>query len=180
MKKQKRFIFRTTLLLLFAIAIVYAIYQSYTEDDSQMITEGDQAPDFTLKTLDGETVQLSDYKGQGVFLNFWATYCPPCKEEMPYMESQYQKFKDKGVQILAVDVAEPKVTVERFVTKYELSFPIPMDTNEGVMNAYGVGPIPVTFLINEKGVVEDRITAGLSEEDIHAYMKQIQPDSYKE
>lgn len=65
------------------------------------------------------------------------------------MESQYQKFKDKGVK---VDVAEPKVTVERFVTKYKLSFPIPMATNEGIMNAYGVGPIPVTFLINENGV----------------------------
>lgn len=180
MKKRKRLVFRTTLLLLFAAAISYAVVQSFSDGRSKLITEGDQAPDFTLETLDGETVQLSDYRGQGVFLNFWATYCPPCKEEMPYMESQYQSFKDEGVQVIAVDVAEPRVTVNRFVTKYNLSFPIPMDSNEEVLNAYGVGPIPVTFLINEDGVVVDRITAGLTEEDIRGYMKQIQPESYQE
>lgn len=164
--------------MLFVAGLIYAIYQSYSKD-SDMITAGDKAPDFQLQTLDGNTIQLSDYRGQGVFLNFWATYCPPCKEEMPYMESQYQKFKDKGVTVLAVDLGEPKIPVKRFVDKYELTFPIPMDKNESVMDAYGVGPIPVTFLINKNGVVEDRITAGLTESDIRKYMKQIQPEDYQ-
>ncbi len=177
-KKKRRLLFRISILSLFLIAIGFMLYQNFTED-RELITAGDKAPDFVLETLSGEKVQLSDYRGQGVFLNFWATYCPPCKKEMPFMENQYQYFKDKGVQVLAVDVGEPKVTVKSFVNEYGLSFPVPMDQDKDVLNAYGVGPIPVTFLINKDGVVEDRITAGLTEEDIRKYMKQIQPEKYK-
>ncbi|SDJ13130.1 AhpC/TSA family protein [Alteribacillus bidgolensis] len=87
--------------------------------------EGDIEPNFQLETLEGETVELNDYRGQSVFLNFWGTYYPPCEEEMPYMENQYQEYKDKGVEILAVNVGESELAVERFVDRHPLSFPTP-------------------------------------------------------
>jgi peroxiredoxin len=173
--KRKRMIARTLVLTSFVLLIGYVIYTNVFNNENGVIAAGDKAPDFQLKTLEGETVKLSDYRGQGVFLNFWATYCPPCKEEMPHMESQYHEFKDKGVTILAIDVGEPPLTVERFVKRYGLSFPILLDEREEVLNLYGVGPIPVTFLIDKDGKVVDRITAGLSEEDIKKYMTKIMP-----
>jgi peroxiredoxin len=173
--KKRRLIVRAGILIGFVAMIIYVLYSSIFNNDNGMVSRGDQAPDFQLQTLDGKTVRLSDYRGQGVFLNFWATYCPPCKKEMPYMQNQYEKFKDKGVTILAVDVGEPKLTVEKFVKRYGLTFPILLDEKEEVIDLYGVGAIPVTFLIDKNGKVVDRITASLTEEDIKEYMTQIMP-----
>jgi len=175
LQKKRRLIVRAGILIGFVAVIAYILYTNFFNNDNGLITEGDIAPDFQLQTLDGETVRLSDYKGQGVFLNFWATYCPPCKEEMPYMQNQYEEFKDKGVTILAIDVGEPKLTVEKFVKRHGLTFPILLDQNEDVLDSYGVGPIPVTFLIDKDGKVVDRITAGLTEEDIKKYLTRIMP-----
>lgn len=166
---------RVSILVIFVGLVGYMLYTNVINNDKGKISTGDIAPDFQLKTLDGKTIKLSDYKGQGVFLNFWATYCPPCKKEMPYIENQYQKFKNKGVTVLAVDVGEPKLTVDKFVQRYDLSFPILLDSREEVLDPYGIGPIPVTFLIDKNGKVVDRITAGLSEETIKQYMQKIKP-----
>ena len=146
----------------------------------EALSVGDEAPDFQLINLDGETVKLSDYRGQGVFLNFWATYCPPCKKEMPFMQNQYERFKEKGVTILAVDVAEPQPVVEDFAVKYGLTFPVLLDMNQDTMDLYDVAAIPVSFLIDENGKVVDRITAGLTESQIADYMKKIIPESERD
>ncbi|MGP4070421.1 thiol-disulfide oxidoreductase ResA [Halobacillus sp. B29] len=177
-KKKKRLIMRTVVLSFFLFLVAFVIYQSFTRE-SDVINAGDQAPDFTLQTLEGETVQLSDYRGQGVFLNFWATYCKPCEEEMPYIESQYQKFKEQGVKVLAVDVGENDVTVESFVERKDMTFPVLMDRGEQLIDAYGIGPIPVTFLVDENGKVVDRITAGMTEAQVREYMKRIQPEKWR-
>ncbi|WP_201715578.1 thiol-disulfide oxidoreductase ResA [Rossellomorea arthrocnemi] len=179
-KKKRRLVIRISLLSIFTFLIGYVLYTNITNSNSGMIQAGDQAPDFQLETLKGETVKLSDFKGQGIFLNFWATYCPPCKEEMPYMQNQYEEFKDKGVTILAIDVGEPKVTVDKFAKRYGLTFPILLDQNQEVLDSYGVGPIPVTFLIDEDGKVVERVTASLSEEIIKNYMNSIMPEKYQE
>ncbi|MGI8314560.1 thiol-disulfide oxidoreductase ResA [Halobacillus mangrovi] len=177
-KKKKRLMMRAGLLSFFALLVGFVLYQNFTKD-SAVIQAGDMAPDFSLKTLSGETIQLSDYEGQGVFLNFWATYCKPCEKEMPYIESQYQQFKDKGVKVLAVDVGENELTVSSFVERKGMTFPVLMDRGEQLLEAYGIGPIPVTFLIDKNGKVVDRITAGMTEEEIHGYMKRIQPEKWR-
>ncbi|QTM99060.1 thiol-disulfide oxidoreductase ResA [Sediminibacillus dalangtanensis] len=173
-KKKRRKIMRTSILIILLAAVIFAIYN--TQKETEVVEIGDQAPDFVLKTLKGETIQLSDFQGEkGVFLNFWATYCPPCEKEMPYMENQHQYFKNKGVTVLAVDVGEPKITVEGFVRRKDLSFPILLDENGSVMDAYGVGSLPITFLIDKNGKVVNRIPAGMTEEEINEYMNQIRP-----
>src|SRR5690625_3347526 len=117
-KKRKRFIFRTTILLILLAAIVYALISNFQKHKS-IYGVGDEAPDFQLTQIsennDLETINLSDFEGKGVMLNFWATYCKPCEAEMPYMEELYPKYKDKDVEIIAVSLDATPRSEERRV-----------------------------------------------------------------
>jgi peroxiredoxin len=175
MKKKNRLIVRTVILAIVFIAVGYTFYTNFFANESGIVQAGDQAPNFILTDLEGNEVELEDYRGKGVFLNFWATYCEPCKDEMPAMDKKYKEYREKGVEILAVNVSEPKLTAESFADRYNLSFPVLLDKNNDVTNHYGVGPIPVTFLIDKDGKVIQKTEASLSEEVIDSYMKQIQP-----
>lgn len=166
---------RSLILTILVLAIVFAIYTNFSKDKRDMLKVGDEAPDFSLIDLDGESHQLSSYKGQGVFLNFWGTWCAPCKKEMPVMGRQYQVYKDQGVQILAVNIAESKLKVQTFADEYGMTFPTLIDTNKSVMQAYNVKPLPTTLLISPEGTVEKIITGEMSEYDIKNYLKQIKP-----
>ncbi|RLQ92798.1 thiol-disulfide oxidoreductase ResA [Planomicrobium sp. Y74] len=179
MGDKKRSILKTSFLVGIAALIIYVLYTNLSDikKSGAALSIGDDAPDFQLINLEGETVKLSDYRGQGVFLNFWATYCPPCKKEMPFMQNQYELFKEKGVTILTVDIAEPHPVVEKFAVKYGLTFPILLDLNQETMDLYDVAAIPVSFLIDENGKVVDRISSSLTESQIADYMEQIMPDS---
>lgn len=175
-KKKKRSIVRGIILGVLAIAIVYTIYNSATKDKVAAIGVGDKAPDFALVDLNGEEHRLSDYKGQGVFLNFWGTWCEPCKKEMPAMDRQYSKYKDEGVQVLAVNVAQSKFEVQKFIDNYHLSFPVVIDKTKSVLDAYNVVPLPTTFLISPEGKVEKIITGEMTESQIASYMESIKPE----
>ena len=147
-KKKTRLIIRTIVLLLLVSAVVYTIA---SKDKVKVLAVGDKAPDFELVDLEGNKHRLSDYKGEGVFLNFWGTWCGPCKKEMPYMENQHQAFEEKGVNILAVNIAESDLKVETFRDQYGLTFPIAIDKDKSVKEAYNIVPLPTTFLINKDG-----------------------------
>ncbi len=110
-----------------------------------------KAPDFLLKNLEGEVVNLENLKGKIVFLNFWATWCPACRDEMPSMEKLYTKFKDKDFIMLAVNLREKPKTVSSFKEEYRLNFLILLDTDGSVSYRYGVRAIPATFLIDREG-----------------------------
>jgi peroxiredoxin len=173
MKRQRLFI-RTSILIILVGMLAYAIYEISTEEKGKA-NIGDKAPNFILNTLSNEKIKLSDLRGDGVLLNFWGTYCPPCKKEMPYLESQYQKHKGTGVHILAVNVGEQRLNVENFVNEYELNFPILMDENQEVLDVYGVVSLPATFLINKDGIIIDIIPGGMTEADIESYITRIKP-----
>ncbi len=122
---------------------------------------GQQAPDFTTVNIQGEKVSLSQYRGQVVILNFWATWCPPCKEEMPSMEQLHQTFKDRGLVMLAVNVEENgQEVVSKFLEKTPYSFPILLDEDAKIQNTYGVFRFPETFIIDKNGVVIEKIIGG--------------------
>jgi peroxiredoxin len=113
---------------------------------------GDPAPDFTLPSLGGNPIHLSNYRGKVVFLNFWATWCPPCREEMPSMESLYQRFKGRDFEMLAVSIdTKGADRVQSFVATYGLTFPVLLDPNKKVYRLYGLTGIPETFVINKTG-----------------------------
>lgn len=173
--KRKRLLVRSIMLLIMVWAIGYMFYINYFSESDAVVQVGDKAPNFELTTLDGNEVELESYRGQGVFLNFWGTFCPPFEKEMPYMESQYEIYKEQGVEILAVNVGEAELTVDRFVQRHELSFPIPMDNGRQVLERYGVIPLPTTLLIDPDGIVTNVVMGGMSESDIAGYMESIKP-----
>ena len=116
-------------MLLLVSAVVYTIAM---RDKVKVLAVGDMAPDFELVDLEGNKHRLSDYRGEGVFLNFWGTWCGPCKKEMPYMENQHNAFEEKGVNILAVNIKESDLKVKTFRDQYGLTFPIAIDKTESV------------------------------------------------
>lgn len=172
-KRKIRLIIRTVVLLLLLAAVIFAIASKKT---AKVLEIGDMAPDFEIVDLDGNTHRLSDYRGEGVFLNFWGSWCAPCKTEMPFMENQSKEFKEKGVHILALNLKDTRLKAETFRDQYGLTFPIAQDKDESIKGAYNVIPLPTTVLIDPDGVIVDIITTGISEEQIRQAMESIQPE----
>jgi len=119
-------------------------------------TSGSEAPGFTLATPEGQTLALSSFRGRVVFLNFWATWCPPCRLEMPSMERLHQEFKDQGLAILAVDIEESPKLVAKFMREFRLTFPALLDSDSRVSSRYAVRGLPTTVLIDRRGRIAGR------------------------
>lgn len=120
--------------------------------------EGHLAPDFTLKTLEGNTVRLSDFRGKKVVLiNFWATWCPPCRLEMPTMQQIYSEYKARGFEILAVNIeSDARKEIEDFVRELRLTFPILLDPDMKVTRKFRIIGLPVSVLIDRQGIVRTK------------------------
>jgi peroxiredoxin len=130
---------------------------------------GDQAPNFQLYDLGGNAVTLSDYRGSVVFINFWATWCGPCRVEMPAMEALYKTFERKDFEILAVSTDQQGVAVTRpFRNQLKLTFPILHDSDYRVGLAYGARTLPMTFLVDRRGVIIHRIFGARDWESVEA------------
>ncbi|WP_144512080.1 thiol-disulfide oxidoreductase ResA [Bacillus sp. FJAT-22090] len=175
-KKKKRFYMRSIILIIMVGAISFTIYSNLTKEKTAILQVGDKAPNFALVDMEGEKHQLSDYKGQGVFLNFWGTWCKPCEREFPLIDKQYQEFKDQGLQILAVNVGESDFALQKFIDRKGLTFPVLIDNNKSVLDAYNINPLPTTLLINQEGKIEKIITGEMSEEAIKNNMEMILPN----
>jgi len=152
-------------LFLLALALPAAAAEKPTAADFKAVglaplKEGTRSVDFTLSDLKGRKVSLSSFKGKVVFLNFWATWCPPCRGEMPSMERLYQKLKDKGLEILAVDLQEDARTVQKFGTEHKLSFPVLLAADGRVGATYGARSIPTSYLIGRDGSALGGIIGG--------------------
>lgn len=115
---------------------------------------GNQAPDFELETLDGDSVKLSSLRGERVMVNFWATWCPPCRAEIPDM----QKFhEDTDIKILAVNLTDTESSydnVPKFVKNFGMEFPVLMDEASEVSTKYQIQPIPTSFMIDTNGIIQ--------------------------
>lgn len=130
---------------------------------------GHLAPDFLLPTLDGRQVRLSDYRGHVVFLNFWATWCGPCRVEMPAMERLYREFRPKGFAVLAISTDVEGATVTKpYRDSLGLTFTIAHDPEMVAGRLYGVRTLPVTFLVNRDGVITHQIFGARDWQDAEA------------
>lgn len=124
------------------------------------IQEGNKAIDFELTSIDGTVMKLSDMEGKKVILNFWATWCPPCKAEMPHMQDFYEEQQEKGVEIIAVNLTsaeKSKNDVEPFVKDYGLTFPILLDIKGSIGGTYQAFTIPTSYVIDTKGFIRKKI-----------------------
>ena len=115
---------------------------------------GRLAPDFTLTDLDGNSVTLSDFRGKTVFINFWATWCPPCRAEMPEIEAVYQEYKNQDVVVIGVDIRENESEVRQCVEEDDFSWIFVLDTTGAVSASYAITAIPTSFFLDEEGVIQ--------------------------
>jgi cytochrome c biogenesis protein CcmG/thiol:disulfide interchange protein DsbE len=136
---------------------------------------GKKAADFKLNNLDGSAVSLSQYHGNPVILNFWATWCEPCKQEMPLLESYYQKSLHNLV-VLGINDEEPPDKVKAFVSEYRLTFPILLDTDGAIANLFFVHGYPTSLFIDADGVLRAQHIGTLSEDILQNYLILIGAD----
>ena len=124
--------------------------------------EGFLAPDFTLDTLQGAKVTLSHLRGKIMVVNFWATWCLPCRKETPALEKAYEQYKDSGIVILGVNLTDQDSAseVESFVQEFKLTYPILLDRDGNISNLYQVQGLPMTFFINREGIIRTVVVGG--------------------
>jgi peroxiredoxin len=149
-----------TLLAIFALLIalfVITFFVHGTTKDGKIISYGDRAPGFSLQALDGKTVSLADFRGKVVMVHFWATWCPPCVEEMPTLEQLSRSIGARDLEILAVSVDEGGAdAVAAFMRKNGLSIPVLLDPGRSIAKLYGTFKFPETYVIDQQGVVRDK------------------------
>jgi len=136
---------------------------------------GMQVEDFQLVDLDGKTQSLSQYRGKVVLVNFWATWCKPCTTEMPAMQTTYDKLREKGFVVLAINELEDDAKVREHIKQYGHTFPVLMDRDNKVANQFGVFGLPVSVFIDQQGRVQEYIKGGLlTEQKIEQVVAKIQ------
>ncbi len=134
---------------------------------------GTPAPDFELQTIDGETYRLSDLKGKAVLINFWASWCPPCRAEMPTLQAAYEQYESEGLVILAVNLNEPELAIRSFQEDYGITFPIVVDKQDRVSRMYDIVPLPTTYFVDRDGIVQGKWTGELRMPQLEMLLKKI-------
>jgi cytochrome c biogenesis protein CcmG, thiol:disulfide interchange protein DsbE len=124
--------------------------------------QGFLAPDFELKSPTGETIKLTDLRGQAVLVNLWATWCPPCRAEMQSIEKMYQEYKDQGFTVLGVNMTyqDDPSAVMPFVNEQKLTFPILLDETGNMANAYQLRSLPSSYFIRRDGIINEVVIGG--------------------
>lgn len=132
-----------------------------------------RAPDLHVTTLDGTPVSLGDFREQIVLVNLWATWCPPCRQEMPTLNAFYEKYKDQGFILLAINQEENRELVEPFVKEYGLSFPVWLDEDYLAQQAFKTVNLPSSYVIDRAGRVRLMWIGGISEDILEEYVPKI-------
>lgn len=141
---------------------------------------GDTAVNFTLQDTDGNSVALSDFEGQPIILNFWATWCAPCRIEMPELQETFVQHQDEGLVILAVDQEETAVVVEEFFNEFDLTFTPLLDTEGQIAQAYGVVNFPSTFFIDRNGTITALHRGPMVKSQIEGYLVDTDPSLFSD
>jgi peroxiredoxin len=157
-KKTVQIIILSFVIIIGAFTIANSLFSDHATPQV-----GDKAPKFKLLGLDGQIHQLSDYKGKTVMINFWGTYCPPCKAEMPAIQNQYEQWKQSDVVVLAVNMGESPVTINGFINPLHTTFPVLLDEDFEIRKNYGVIQYPTTFFVKPNGRIAKIKPGGMDE-----------------
>ncbi|OAB41051.1 TlpA family protein disulfide reductase [Paenibacillus antarcticus] len=164
-------------IIILLILVVWGVYD-YTNNNGQQnkqvstsgvkvgIAKGNMAPDFNLLSLDEKNVKLSDFTGKKVILNFWGTWCPPCRVEMPHMEKMYNHDGD-NVVVLSVNLTQTEKSesdVKAFVEDFGLTFPVVMDTDGDVASTYQISAYPTSYFIDSQGIIREIFKGAINDE----------------
>jgi peroxiredoxin len=171
-----------------ALALVVAIWVLTGPGDgaqSQAMGEVNRpAPDFSLQTLDGRTISLTQYRGQVVLVNFWGTWCEPCKRELPALQAASQRYAGKGLTIIGVNLTDDEKLqgnsesdVRSFIERYQVTYPVALDRDGTVTNAFRVFPLPTSFFIDAQGRIRYVHVSELTMDDITARFTELQQEA---
>lgn len=134
-------------------------------------TEAEAATDFEVETFDGETLRLSDLNGKVVVLNFWASWCPPCRWEMPFFETMWQEYRDQGVVFVGIAMSDTFENVKAFAEEAGVTYPVGLDTTTEIARAYEVLSLPTTFFIGKDGNIERKLTSAANEGLLKVFLR---------
>lgn len=143
------------------------------EDCAQAIAMGPDGPELALTSLAGDAVSLEGLRGSTVLLNTWATWCPPCRDELPALEAIARRYADRGLIVVGVNIGESRATVQSFVDRSGLTFPIWLDPDEASLRAFVTISLPASFLIDPSGVVRARWLGATCERELEAEILPI-------
>ena len=142
------------------------------------------APDFTLPTLDGTDIQLADYRGQVVLLNFWGTWCEPCRREMPALQASYEQLRDEGFTIIGINLADNEIAqgrteedIREFSQQYGITYPVALDMEGEVSTAYRLFPLPTSYFVDAQGRIRYIRVGELTLEDVTTVFARLQQES---
>ena len=163
---------RRALLLAILVLCLITVFTTF----AHATQKGSKAKNFTLKDLNGNEVSLAQYKGKPVVLNFWATWCPPCRNEMPEFNQMDKQFKETGEAVLlTVNMTdgrrETKEKVEKFMEKNKFDMTVLLDTESEAAQLYKIRYLPTTYIINSKGVVTGTLTGGTNKAAVLKMLK---------
>lgn len=180
-----RRLFLITLFVLSLLTLALGVWrwwlgrqQIAAQSQPAALGEPARAPDFELATPDGDLIRLADLRGKVVLLNFWATWCPPCRAEMPDLEALYREYGDReGFTVVGVDNMETAAQVADFARQNHLSFPLVLDPDGRVANAFDVRYLPVSVLIDPQGYIRDTWRGQIAREAMLARVRKAQQRS---
>ncbi len=146
---------------------------SQTNAASQAAHVNFRAPSFDLTTLDGSRISLADMQGKVTLVSFWATWCVPCRSEMPAIQAAYEAHRGQAIAILAINAGEDDNSAAQFVNDFRLSFPILMDRDQAVLRAYQVQALPTSFFVDREGIIRATSIGGMSRAFIEAQFADL-------
>ncbi len=178
---NRKWVIGVAVLLGLSLAVAGGVALAGRNEDEQGSDTGLQvapvrgalAPDFTLVNLEGENVSLSDFQGQPVMINLWATWCGPCRIEMPTIQSRFEKYRDEGFIVLAVNFDERKADVQAFGDEFGLTFQILLDPGAKVQKLYRTRSYPTSFFVDRKGVIQVQHIGVMTEGNLDGNLAQI-------
>ncbi|MCY8669806.1 thiol-disulfide oxidoreductase ResA [Bacillus haynesii] len=173
-RKRYRFWLRTAVLIALFSAVGFAFYQNLTPANKKNgLGLNEQAPNFKLTTLNCEEIELNKLKGKAVLVNFWGTWCEPCKREMPAIQDAYEQYKDKKFEIVAVNVQESDVSVKSFINNIGISFPIALDKTGEVYRSWNIFNLPSSIFINSEGIIERKYEGEISRKQLDQWINEL-------
>ena len=158
--------------------LAYTLWNGLSEKEnietpSQLV--GNPAPEFVLESFNGEEVKLSDFRGKTLLVNFWASWCHPCREEAPILEKIYMSLSGKQVEFIGINIMDDRKSAEEYIKSFGGTFVNIHDPKNRIHLDYGVGGVPETFFVNPEGIITDKHRGPLTEKMIMGYIENATP-----
>jgi thiol-disulfide isomerase/thioredoxin len=154
--------------------IVSSLILALSASDVFAVSAGDKAPDFNIPLLEAKgMISLKHYRGKVVYVDFWASWCSPCRKSLPALNSVHTEFRKKGFEVIAINLDEERDDAMAFLKKFPVAYPTAIDTSSKVPEAYGLVGMPTAYLVDRKGIVQ-LVHEGFKKSDIEPLRKKIQ------